>query len=165
MNNAEQLQAIIAAGREIHAAVDSLDTLVSVQLGIHRSDLRCLLHLRAGSSTPGEVACATGLTSGSVTALIDRLEAAGFVERRRSLADRRSVELCLPAWRRTELDAIDQRVEAAIRGYFAAKDADELAETARGLGEFANALRRAGTSLAGCPAPPLDRSGNGSAGD
>jgi DNA-binding MarR family transcriptional regulator len=41
--------------------------------------------------TAGELSRRTGLTSGATTRLIDRLEAAGFVRRRRDDSDRRRV--------------------------------------------------------------------------
>lgn len=49
----------------------------------------------AGDTTPGDIAAFTGLTSGSVTTLLDRLEAAGFVTRSRSTKDRRVVTVQL----------------------------------------------------------------------
>jgi DNA-binding MarR family transcriptional regulator len=66
--------------------------------GLHDTDVRALIHLldadRAGlPATPGWLGAQLGLTSPSTTALIDRLESAGHVVRRRSSADRRKVEL------------------------------------------------------------------------
>jgi DNA-binding MarR family transcriptional regulator len=49
-----------------------------------------LIFLRE-QATAGDLAVATGLTSGAVTALIDRLVKAGYVERRADPADRRTV--------------------------------------------------------------------------
>ena len=61
-------------------------------LGLHPTDLEVLdLVFLRGTVTAGELAAATGLTSGSVTALIDRLERRGYVTRRRDEADRRRV--------------------------------------------------------------------------
>jgi len=39
------LQAVLVAGRQVHAAMDRLDGLMSDALGVNRSDLRCLFHL------------------------------------------------------------------------------------------------------------------------
>ena len=57
---------------------------------LHTTDLECLdlIYLR-GQATPGELAKATGLTSGAVTALVDRLERAGYVVRAADPSDRR----------------------------------------------------------------------------
>lgn len=150
MDKAEHLQAIMTAGRRIHEAIDTIDTLVSAQLGVHRSDLRCLHMLETGPTTPGEVAARTGLTSGSVTALLDRLEGAGFVERRRSCADRRSVELAMPECRLAEIRAVYGEIETAMRRFFEARPVDEVAETGRALGTFADALEGFAADVA-CP--------------
>ena len=62
------------------------------RFGLHTTDLECLdiLYLRK-AATAGELAATTGLTSGATTALIDRLERAGYVERTPDPADRRKV--------------------------------------------------------------------------
>lgn len=58
--------------------------------GLHPTDLEVLdiVFLRE-TVTAGELAAATGLTSGSITALVDRLVEHGYVTRRRDPADRR----------------------------------------------------------------------------
>jgi DNA-binding MarR family transcriptional regulator len=61
-------------------------------VGLHASDLRCLdLLLQRGPLTAGRLAELTGLTTGSMTALIDRLEKAGYVQRGKDPHDRRRV--------------------------------------------------------------------------
>jgi DNA-binding MarR family transcriptional regulator len=65
---------------------------VARRVGVNSTDLECLdLILMSGPSTAGEIARHTGLTSGAVTALIDRLERLGLVERAADPADRRKV--------------------------------------------------------------------------
>lgn len=128
------------AGRRIHAAIDVIDGLLSSRLGVHRNDLRCLTFLEKGPATPGEVAAHTGLTSGSVTALIDRLEHAGFVERRRTCADRRSVEITIPENRLASIRALHLELEMSIRDFFAGLPINQMIETGRALGAFAAAL-------------------------
>lgn len=65
---------------------------VADRFRLHMTDLEVLdlIFLREHASA-GELAEATGLTSGSVTALIDRLVNAGYVERCDDPADRRKV--------------------------------------------------------------------------
>jgi DNA-binding MarR family transcriptional regulator len=128
------------AGRRIHAAVDAIDCLVSARLGINRNDLRCLNFLEQGAATPGDVALHTGLTSGSVTALIDRLEGAGFVERRRTCVDRRSVEIVIPDARLAAIRRLQFEIETLIRAYFVGLPLGEVVETAKALGTFVAAL-------------------------
>ena len=55
---------------------------VATRLGMGQTDLTCLTVLiREGPATPGWIVDRTGLTSGAVTGVIDRLERAGWVER------------------------------------------------------------------------------------
>jgi DNA-binding MarR family transcriptional regulator len=66
--------------------------------GMHHTDLRALLAVlnaeqRGAPLTPGELSAAVGLSSGSTTALIDRLERQGHLRRVRGDADRRRVRL------------------------------------------------------------------------
>jgi DNA-binding MarR family transcriptional regulator len=69
-----------------------ISDLVAARVGLNSSDLECLdLLYLAGATTAGRLAAHTGLTSGATTAVIDRLERAGFVHRRRDRSDRRLV--------------------------------------------------------------------------
>ena len=61
-----------------------------VGLGASDSQLISLLNLH-GPLTPGRLAELTGLTTGTVTGVIDRLERSGFVRRERDTTDRRKV--------------------------------------------------------------------------
>ena len=62
------------------------------KLGLNITDSECLSVLGTkGISTPTELAHYTGLTTGSTTAMLDRLEKAGFITRRPNPADRRGV--------------------------------------------------------------------------
>lgn len=70
-----------------------LHNAIASKSGINVTDMQCinLLQLR-GPMTPGQLADAMFLTTGgAITAVIDRLEKAGFVRRRRDEADRRRV--------------------------------------------------------------------------
>ena len=65
---------------------------VAARFDLHTTDLECLdLIFMRGQVTAGELAQATGLTSGAVTALIDRLERGGYVVRADDPGDRRRV--------------------------------------------------------------------------
>jgi DNA-binding MarR family transcriptional regulator len=66
----------------------------SQRLGLGGTDVRFLTLLDLyGPLTPGRLATLTGLTTGSVTGVIDRLERGGFVGRERDDADRRKVRV------------------------------------------------------------------------
>jgi DNA-binding MarR family transcriptional regulator len=65
--------------------------------GLNVTDMECLrLLFIKGIATPSELARHTGLTSGATTAMLDRLEKAGLIERRPNPDDRRGT-LITPA--------------------------------------------------------------------
>jgi len=72
--------------------MDRLDEAAAERLRISRSDFRCLDILSRGEAlTPGQLATEMGLTTGAVTALLDRLEKVGYVRRERDRIDRRKI--------------------------------------------------------------------------
>lgn len=63
---------------------------VSEWAGLNVTDMECLrLLFLKGTASPSELAKHTGLTSGATTAMLDRLEQAGLIERRPNPNDRR----------------------------------------------------------------------------
>jgi DNA-binding MarR family transcriptional regulator len=65
---------------------------VANRAGISASDLECLDFLNLeGRVTAGRLAEVTGLTTGAITGVVDRLEKAGLVRRERDDNDRRKV--------------------------------------------------------------------------
>ena len=128
---------------EIHSAVLRLVAEICLRehgatqrLGLGATDVRFLTLLDVhGPLTPGRLATLTGLTTGSVTGVIDRLERADLVSRYRDGADRRKVQVVLmpeatarlAAERHDNLDLLDN--------VLARRDPAELAVIARFLGE------------------------------
>ena len=77
---------------------DVVDELVSQLMGINRTDSRCMDILdQHGSMSAGDLAEASRLTTGAITAVIDRLERAGFARRVPDPSDRRRVLVELDA--------------------------------------------------------------------
>jgi DNA-binding MarR family transcriptional regulator len=73
-------------------AASDYDERVAKKFKLSRTDMRCLdLLAHHGPMTAGQLADETGLSTGAVTFLLDRLEAAGMVKRRRDTDDRRRV--------------------------------------------------------------------------
>jgi DNA-binding MarR family transcriptional regulator len=83
----------VGACRQLHAAIDRLDELAAGMAGISRSDLRCLNLLEHGPLPATVIARQLNLATGSVTALIDRLESKALVTRLREEGDRRVVRV------------------------------------------------------------------------
>lgn len=76
---------------EYAARIVLFHTAAAQRLGLHPTDLKCLRLLGEKTMTAGELAQHTGLTGAAVTAMIDRLEVAGYVSRQRESEDRRKV--------------------------------------------------------------------------
>jgi DNA-binding MarR family transcriptional regulator len=87
-----RLAAVLREVRRMTAQSVLISQAVSDRFGLSSSDLECLdLALLSGGATAGEFAKATGLTTGAITGVIDRLERAGYVRRERDPDDRRKV--------------------------------------------------------------------------
>ena len=83
---------LIRLAREHEAANDAFDEVAARKLGVNRTDLKCLSIIEnEGPMTAGRLAELTGLTSAAVTAILDRLERAGYARRVRAEQDRRQV--------------------------------------------------------------------------
>jgi DNA-binding MarR family transcriptional regulator len=83
---------MLAAGRQMSTSAIMLHQAVADRLGLHPTDHKCAdLLCMNGPMTAGELAERTGLTTGAITGVIDRLEAAGYVRREADPADRRRV--------------------------------------------------------------------------
>jgi DNA-binding MarR family transcriptional regulator len=84
--------ALNTAMRDVSGQGVMYSQAVAQRLGINSTDLECLdLVVLRGPITAGGLAAATGLTTGAITGVIDRLERAGFARRERDPEDRRKV--------------------------------------------------------------------------
>lgn len=87
----------LMAVREYGVHLTLFRNAMSEWAGLNPTDMECLRLLFAkGLATPSELARHTGLTSGATTAMLDRLEGAGLIERRPNPNDRRGT-LVTPA--------------------------------------------------------------------
>lgn len=83
---------------ELAVAMSALDSRIARRLGLSPTEYVAMKHVMAGASVgepigPARLARLLGMSTGSVTALVDRLEGAGHVRRVRHDADRRRVVL------------------------------------------------------------------------
>jgi DNA-binding MarR family transcriptional regulator len=89
---AELELAFATAMRRTGSLMQLMGQAAADRIGINNTDLNCLNILSfSGHMTAGELAKATGLTTASITGVVDRLEEAGFVRRERDPNDRRRV--------------------------------------------------------------------------
>ena len=90
----------LLALRRTGSIMQLLGQVSAERIGINATDLNCLnLLALSGHLTAGELARRTGLTTASITGVLDRLEDAGFVRRQRDAQDRRRVLVYLDATR------------------------------------------------------------------
>jgi DNA-binding MarR family transcriptional regulator len=70
--------------------------VIGERLGVNVTDMECLgLIFLRGPSTPSELGRYAGLSSGATTAMLDRLEKSGLVQRRPNPDDRRSTHIVI----------------------------------------------------------------------
>jgi DNA-binding MarR family transcriptional regulator len=97
------------------------------RLKLSRTDMRCLdLIGRLGPMTAGRLAEESGLTTGAVTFILDRLEQAGMVTRRRDTEDRRRIWVEIVPDARDRLEDLQQPVAEEMRQVAQRFKADEL---------------------------------------
>jgi len=75
--------------RRYQRAVDAMDQALAEAFGVNRTDLRCLDLLFDRELAVGELARNAGLSPQAATTMVDRLQAAGYIERVPDPADRR----------------------------------------------------------------------------
>jgi DNA-binding MarR family transcriptional regulator len=113
------------AARLQQNAYDRFEDAAAAYFGVNRTSMRCMDVLeRAGQLSAGEIARQTGLTSGAVTALLDRLERAGYVRRLRDQVDRRRILVRLTELALQGADEIYGPFAAMMSEYDRYSDAD-----------------------------------------
>lgn len=95
-SKAQLIGELVKEIREEQEDVQAFDEAAAKLLGINLTDLRVLgIVDRLGRVSPGQLAAEARLTTGTITALVDRLERAGYACRFRDEADRRRVFVVL----------------------------------------------------------------------
>ena len=93
--------------RHLIAEALSVHDAVAASAGISPIELRCLELLKLEpDASPSRLADRAALTSGAVTGILDRLEAAGFVRREPDASDRRRILVRPVPERVAEIDAV-----------------------------------------------------------
>jgi DNA-binding MarR family transcriptional regulator len=131
--------------RDIHDRIQDLlvrtiadvvvfNTQVAEQLGLGASDMQFMTYLmQEGPLSPGRLSELSGLKSGSVTGVIDRLEQAGYVHRERDESDRRKVRVVLNAERLQSAESPYAEQAARLRRVLDGFEDGELEVIARFL--------------------------------
>jgi DNA-binding MarR family transcriptional regulator len=151
----QELEAALnAAMRDVSGQGVLYSQAVADRLGINTTDLECLDHISRGPLNAGRLADLTGLTTGAVTGVIDRLERAGLARREHDAGDRRRILV-------TATPAVAQRVaplfepmERNAMSALAIYRDDELALLLDFLKSASDAALVAMAELRGRPARP-----------
>jgi DNA-binding MarR family transcriptional regulator len=131
---------IFTTVRTLAATIDRFDDTAARRLGLHRTDLRALHLLEHGPVAMGQLATSLRVSTGTITALVDRLERDGFVRRVDDPNDRRRVlvELEPAAWR--AFATIYRPCGEAVRQVAGTLTPDEAAATIRTLRAVTDAV-------------------------
>lgn len=108
MSSSKNRQRYLALIREFSARVVLFHDAIAEAAGLHVTDVKVLHLLGDEALTAGQLVEQTALTGAAITAVVDRLEKAGYVRRERGEADRRRVTVrAVPAKLKT-LDRLYQ---------------------------------------------------------
>lgn len=113
----ELLEKLRDLGREMSTQTVFLHQAIAQSVGLNATDTKCIdLILRSsdGSVTAGRLSDMTGLTTGAITHIVDRLEKRQFVERVRDTRDRRKVLIRI---RPESLEPLIPKYEAIGKAY------------------------------------------------
>lgn len=90
--NRDSIDSVLRSLRRVNLQGSLFGQTVAIRFGLTESDIEALeVLIDSGAATAGRLSDLTGLTTGAVTRVIDRLEQAGYVRRIPDPADRRRV--------------------------------------------------------------------------
>jgi DNA-binding MarR family transcriptional regulator len=112
--------------QEFSARVILFHEAVAQRLGLHATDVKAIRLLGNNAMTAGHLAEHAGLTGAAVTALVDRLEATGYVVRERDADDRRKVAIRPVPAKVRELDQLYASHGAEMAHLLSKYDASEF---------------------------------------
>jgi len=131
-------QALMAI-RDYNVSIQLFRNTIVEKLGVNIADWECLgLLLQKGVSTPTELSKHTGLTSGATTAMLDRLEKSGVIERRRNPEDRRGTLIVIIKEKAAELGGLLSSARSAQDQFlsnYTEKELEFLADFVSKLGK------------------------------
>src|SRR5580698_8166715 len=132
---------IVGQIRRFIAGTILFNQKVADRAGLHLTDMQCINLLELlGAVTPGKLAECTGLTTGGVTVMLDRLEKAGVVKRERNPNDRRSVLVRVNPKKLRKINALYRGINERLEAFFSETSEPELRLVANFLARM-NAIR------------------------
>jgi DNA-binding MarR family transcriptional regulator len=141
-------------GFRLSTATVLFHAAVAERFGVGVTEMKCYSILRqTGPITAGELGERVGLTTGAITGVVDRLEAAGLARRARDPRDRRRVvlELLSNPERERALLALYEPLGRAISTLVAGYSEAERATLLQFLGQATDVLEAETVRLRGQP--------------
>jgi DNA-binding MarR family transcriptional regulator len=127
--------------RHFSAGTTLFNQKVADHVGLHLTDMQCMNLLDLlGTSTPSRLAECTGLTTGGVTVMLDRLEKAGYIRREPNPDDRRSVLVHVAAKKMEKIQVQYTGLAEQFDAYLAEASDEELEVAVKFLKRM-NAIR------------------------
>lgn len=124
----ELKQQLVIASRENGISYTLFRNAIGKQLGLNTTDFEGLdLVFYRGVATPSELSKYTGLSSGSTTTMIDRLERAGLVERANNPDDRRGTHISVTVEARVKVGPLFTSARVAQNELLDGYSKEELA--------------------------------------
>jgi len=130
--------------RDLTSEVTHVYRWLAERAGINHTDLMCLFYVRSadGKATPKAISQHLGLTTGATAIMLNRLEAARFIERHPHPTDRRGVLITLgPATQETGLLQLRDYVMRMNRSVISTYSDEELAIVRRFFGDMLSSTR------------------------
>ena len=126
-SNEELVAQVIRGAREFSIGTVLFHRAVGQILGVNVTDMKTLdIMTQQRAATPSQLASHTGLSSGATTAMIDRLERAGLVERRPHPKDRRGTILVLTQEAKRKLPSLFAALGTAMETLLSSYSNKEL---------------------------------------
>jgi len=141
--NRKALHAEITTGiRRFIAATILFNQKMAERAGLHLTDMQCINLLELlGPVTPGRLAESTGLSTGGVTVMLDRLEKAGVVTREPNPHDRRSLLVRVNPSKLRKIHALYAAIDQQFEAFLAENSEADLRTVAKFLSGL-SAVRR-----------------------
>ncbi len=141
---AAQATAITLGIRAIVLGNDRYRRTLGAELGLGDSEIHALAHLyRAGPLTPTDLAERLGYGTGSTTAVLDRVQDAGYIERIPHPHDRRRLLVTLTDRGQQTMDWINDETAKRINDALSDHPDVDAAQLARHMTLIGDALRKA----------------------
>ncbi|MFW7346062.1 MAG: MarR family winged helix-turn-helix transcriptional regulator [Pigmentiphaga sp.] len=147
----EMLNSIVTMlGRRLTVYTSLYQTALAERLGLGMVDVKALeLVIEFEPITTGQLACLAGISSGGTTAVIDRLEATGFVVRDKHPLDRRIVVIRPVREKCAEIERHMRAVAEDVAHIGARYERDQLSAVHGFLAQCVHALKTEALGMLG----------------